>query len=292
MRTAVLVALIVLCCHEYVETQTHRSVWFDEVFMSYQAGTLDKDEFIFGPYGSLSSTVLGHAVIVSNLEAVETLLADGASVEVRTDPKERIPIIHLAAWGSPIVSADSLRIADALLEAGADINATDSENRGVIHQQVRSIATSARLLRIDGWDQSPPDESDHRGRWLYEHLMQEIQGSLQMMDYLIERGADINARDSLGVTPLMEAAMANLGEICQYLIDRGANVNARTVFGETALIRAIKKSSPEAAVVLADNGARLDATDSSGKSAWDYVLQQSELRNTRIFWILNDAQFD
>src|SRR4051794_11213601 len=57
-------------------------------------------------------------------------------------------------------------------------------------------------------------------------------GSTSAMRVLIERGADVNARNSFDATPLIWAA-ANLEKV-RLLVDRGADVNAKTRQGRTA----------------------------------------------------------
>ena len=56
------------------------------------------------------------------------------------------------------------------------------------------------------------------------------------MELLIDRGADVGARDKHGKTPLHEAARySKTPAVAALLIDRGADVGARNKYGETPL---------------------------------------------------------
>ena len=52
---------------------------------------------------------------------------------------------------------------------------------------------------------------------------------------LIEAGADVNAKDSLGWTPLIRAAVGGNAEAVTLLLAAGADKNAEDFFGRTAM---------------------------------------------------------
>ena len=80
---------------------------------------------------------------------------------------------------------------------------------------------------------------------------------LQLVNYLLDHGAEINARNNLGKTPLHRAADANIGyTVAVNLIDRGAEINARDDGGKTPLLLA----------TLQNNKALLDRL--VGKARW------------------------
>jgi ankyrin repeat protein len=56
-----------------------------------------------------------------------------------------------------------------------------------------------------------------------------------LIELLIEKGADIDAKDMEGVTPLMEAVIACDVETVQLLLRKGANPNKKTRSGFTAI---------------------------------------------------------
>ncbi|MEO1219597.1 MAG: ankyrin repeat domain-containing protein [Bacteroidota bacterium] len=62
----------------------------------------------------------------------------------------------------------------------------------------------------------------------------------QLLEYLISKGADINARDNEGKTPLHIAAAARNYPVVQCLISKGADINAQDNGGKTPLHTAVK----------------------------------------------------
>jgi ankyrin repeat protein len=62
----------------------------------------------------------------------------------------------------------------------------------------------------------------------------------ELVTALLKRGANPEARDRWGQTPLILAAHQNLTRSVQALLDQGANVNAENEDGYTALVAASK----------------------------------------------------
>jgi hypothetical protein len=78
---------------------------------------------------------------------------------------------------------------------------------------------------------------------------------LSKLEEAIERGFDINARNTANNTLLMEATDANTG---RWLIERGADVNATNSSGETPLFQAVKNGNEELVKLYIEKGANLD----------------------------------
>lgn len=94
---------------------------------------------------------------------------------------------------------------------------------------------------------------------------------LTWMDFLLSRGANVNARDSSGVTPLVVAANMGFIEGVELLLAKGARVDDANSAGETPLISATHRKDTGLMRILLKAGADPDRADNSGRSARDYA---------------------
>lgn len=66
------------------------------------------------------------------------------------------------------------------------------------------------------------------------------QGNVEVMSFLINEGADVNAVDKDGWTALMGATVQGHLDSLKLLLEHGASVNAKNNSGETALVMATR----------------------------------------------------
>ena len=95
------------------------------------------------------------------------------------------------------------------------------------------------------------------------------------LGYLIGKGANVNARNNRGVTPLQTAS--NLGWLdgVSILLEGNARVDDSNDAGETPLIAAVHRRDLGMMRVLLKAGADPDRSDNSGRSARDYAATDS-----------------
>jgi ankyrin repeat protein len=91
-------------------------------------------------------------------------------------------------------------------------------------------------------------------------------GDLAEVTRLVERGADVNWRDSIGETPLFGAAASGHVEVVRFLLDAGADCNiSEKSIGYTPLHWAASHGNLETIKVLVDAGADRTAADHQGR---------------------------
>lgn len=81
------------------------------------------------------------------------------------------------------------------------------------------------------------------------------EGNTDMVKALLSSpGADVNATDDRGSTPLLEAARYGHEDICRVLIAAGANLKAKDKDGKTALMLAVQGNHDDVVTVLKQAG--------------------------------------
>lgn len=96
--------------------------------------------------------------------------------------------------------------------------------------------------------------------------------SLEDIKKLLASGANIEERNGAGLTPLMRALLLNRLDVMRLLIERKADLNARDDAGKTALMLVYQCSNgAEMARLLVDSGADIDMKDPKGFTAIDYA---------------------
>src|SRR6185369_6496891 len=82
-----------------------------------------------------------------------------------------------------------------------------------------------------------------------------VEGNTDMVKSLVSSpGADVNATNERGNTPLLEAARYGHEDICRVLIAAGADVKAKDKDGKTALMLAVQGDHDQVVRVLKQAG--------------------------------------
>jgi ankyrin repeat protein len=120
---------------------------------------------------------------------------------------------------------DNLANVKLHLERYDDVNVTFSDGSTPLYCAIENYRIEvAKYLIEKGADINAKNDSKRGMTLLF--LVAE-RGDLEVFKYLVEKGADVNARGKYGHTPIFFAAFFGRLEVLQYLVDGGADVNAK-----------------------------------------------------------------
>ena len=117
------------------------------------------------------------------------------------------------------------------------------------------------------------------------HLSAGILENLAGVKCNLDAGADVNARDGAGATPLYWAA-GEMTVILQLLLDNNASVNVQNAAGHTPLHNAVDAGRAENVILLISAGASLNARDASGETPLYEAATSGKSNRARIMEIL------
>ena len=107
------------------------------------------------------------------------------------------------------------------------------------------------------------------------------------LGFLYGKGANLNAKDREGFTPLMIAVRTGWSEGVRLLTVMKAQLDAQNRLGETALAIAVQKRDAIVAKQLLDAGANPDISDNSGATARS--LAEADTRGQAIARLMKDV---
>ena len=181
------------------------------------------------------STPLIQAIKYKQTDIINYLLENNADVNLKEE---------LTGFTPLMASLHDITITELLIEKGADIEAKDDDG-------INALVYASTY------------------------------NNEEMVKFLLEKGADANTvceieneHIDISPTPLMNAAYRGNTNIINMLLENGADINYTTDYGMTALMYAASFNQFEAAKVLLENNADTSITDEYGRTALD--LAKSE----------------
>ena len=108
-------------------------------------------------------------------------------------------------------------------------------------------------------------------------------GNASLVGTLLKAGADPNTTPSSGETPLMTAARSGSTDAVKMLLSHGAEVNSKTPVSEqTALMWALSEKHLDVARTLIEQKANISARSRSGFTPLQFAARQGDLDGARI----------
>ena len=207
------------------------------------------------------TTALGWAAIRNDLDVVDLLLGAGANPNAETD--YGVTPLSLACTNRNAV------MIERLLKAGANPNARLGTGETPLMTCARTGNVEAvKLLLSRGADlNAKEDQQGHTA------LMRAVAGKhADVVQTLVEHGADVHARSQGGFTALLFASQQGDIPSARILIMAGANVNEASPENGTPLVVAADSGHEEFALFLLENKADPNAADAYGITALHYAI--------------------
>ena len=200
-------------------------------------------------------TPLHYATVNGHKDIVELLINRGAQVNAKTDngftPRDwaiKRSHTHIAdllkTYGGKTSSIHThvrdgdLAGVQAYLDSGVDINARDENGSTPLH--IASLNGQEQVVELLINRGAEVNATSEIGGWTPLH-MAASKNHIQVVSFLIKKGADEDAKAIIGGwTPLHWAALEGHKDIVELLIKLGANINSKDNMGNTPLDLAIQ----------------------------------------------------
>jgi len=194
-----------------------------------------------------------------------------------TDHKGEIRKI-LDDYGVPLVQCEDCIVSGNLPSHGPYKSQAQTEQQTAEAVKAAADATTdegVTLAQLKEWLANGADPNEELGNAI-------LGQDLGRIAYLLEHGADINARSGDGYTPLISAVRFGFDKVATYLIDHKADVNLADASHWTPVMYAAWNDDADMLRLLVKHGAKLEASGSDGMNALSIATQNSKTKSAAV----------
>ena len=152
-----------------------------------------------------------------------------------------------------------------MLKDGIDVNAHDEDGKTALMSACANEHAIVALALLERTDIEVNLVNKYDNTALH---WASLKGMLEVVEKLIEKGADVNKQNEDGYTALIGACDKGMLEVVEKLIEKGADVNVQGAYGNTALILACdRKHTDVALALLEDDNIKVNLVNNRGHTA-------------------------
>ncbi|XP_071494309.1 uncharacterized protein [Diadema antillarum] len=134
-------------------------------------------------------------------------------------------------------------------------------------EEFMEVAKAGKVERVVEIITESPDRVNHKVNGKTALHRASLQGHIDVVMALMEAGADANATDSSGNTPVIFAAEGDEPAVVKYLVGKGADVNQGNKNGRRAVHCAAYKGLADCMRILINSGCDVNLQDDDGDTA-------------------------
>ena len=193
-----------------------------------------------------NSQPIHNAAVAGHTEVIETLLASG--VDINSRDNNGMTALHFA------LSYRQLETAALLLDKGADLNASNHNGFTSLHYAalgnftdlINRLVSSDGNINVQSQDGTTP------------LLFASGRGNFEATTRLLELGANTELANDYGRTPLLNVVRESGNvEMARLLIEHGADINALDIFGDSPIVLAAWRGYKAIVNLLLDHNAEV-----------------------------------
>jgi ankyrin repeat protein len=183
-------------------------------------------------------------------------------------------------------SAGDEEILQSALDEGANLVARDADGQTSLHLAIlHDHESMVRMLLKKGADIEATTQKG--GKPLYNAAEM---GNLRLVDLLLQFRADVESRNTIRkTTALYQAVSKENLEVARFLLDHGADVDAKDPNGYTPLFSAVSQGNLDLVEMLLQYGASKKTRLPDGRNVEDLASGDNEMRD-RLLLVLQEDQ--